>query len=58
MVVVEYMNAEQLKSWYEWYSETSNKAIPEYNVPNWDNDTIDVLRAKVMAIIESDKGGD
>lgn len=53
------MNAEQLKKWYEWYSSgISNKEIPEYNVPDWDNDTIDVLRAKILAIIDADKGGD
>lgn len=52
MVVIEHMNAEQLKKWYEWYSETVNKAIPDYNKPDFDNDTLDVLKAKILAIID------
>lgn len=53
MVVIEHMNAEQLKKWYEWYSETVNKAIPDYNKPDFDNDTLDVLKAKILAIVDS-----
>ena len=53
------MNAEQLKKWYEWYSSgTSTEEIPEHNIPDWDNDTIDVLRAKLLAIRDADKSWD
>lgn len=53
--LLRHANVEQLKEWYEWYSSgTSNEEIPEYNIPDWDNDTIDVLRAKVMAITDAD----
>ena len=44
-------SVEQLKEWYEWYSSAiSNEEIPEHNIPDWDNDTLDVLKAKVLAI--------
>ena len=57
--LINQMTAEQLKKWYEWYSGgTSNKEIPEHNIPDWDNDTIDVLKAKVLAIRDADKGWD
>lgn len=52
------MNVEQLKKWYEWYSRgISNKEIPKRYIPDWDNDTINVLKAKVLAIRDADKGG-
>ena len=45
-------DVEQLKKWYEWYSSgISNEEIPEHNIPDWDNDTIDVLKAKIRAIV-------
>jgi len=51
-------NAEQLKRWYEWYSSgISLLEIPEHNIPDWDNDTIDVLRAKILAIRDAFKDG-
>lgn len=51
-------NVEELKKLYEWHSSgISNKEILEHNIPDWDNDTIDVLRAKILAIRDADKDG-
>lgn len=55
MVQIEYMTYEQLKEWYEWFTSDNYVEIPKYNAPDWDNDSIDVLRAKVIALSRGGK---